>query len=475
MVLSCPFNLLNCVSTNHATAAKRKGALAGLFAATAVVTVGLDFFFERAFGPVGIAAAILIRESGMFVAFWRLLSPSSSPSTQLRPSLSTEPGTHLLPALNPRNFSSTIPKIVAIDARWLVGGIGTYTENLFLGLGQSNHDLKFHVIARFADVSRVKHSRSHVTVIEEPIYTLREQFLDPRAIKGCDLLHVPHFNVPIFHRGPLIVSIMDVIHLSSPDYRRSPEVLLYARPMLNAAARKADHLVTVSKYVKTQIMETLGIPASKNSVTHCGVGAQFRPAGTQQEHQAAAQSIGVRSPYILYAGNLKPHKNVSTLLRAFAKLRRSKNFSHSLLILGNDARWGNSTIEESSRLGIRDFVVFVPYVSPQLLPNIYAAADLLVMPSTVEGFGLPVLEAMACGTPVVCSNAASIPEVAGDAALYFNPASHEELAAQIEHVLTSSDLRASLKSKGLQRAKQFSWMQFTRKHMDLYHELLGLN
>jgi len=366
-------------------------------------------------------------------------------------------------------------KIVAIDARWLVGGIGTYTENLLLGLGQSANGVEFHAIARSADAVRVKKFCSHVKVSDVPIYTVREQFAIPRETRGCDLLHVPHFNVPLLRRGPLVVSIMDVIHLCAPDYRHTWRSNLYARPMLNAAARKAEHIVTVSHFSKAQIMETLGIPASKISVIHCGVGAQFREHGNLQEFQNAAQILGINPPFLLYVGNLKPHKNVSTLLRAYAQLRQGKRLTHSLLIVGDDARWRRSVVEECRQLDISDATVIVPFVSADLLPSIYAAADLFVMPSTIEGFGLPVLEAMASGTPVVSSNAASLPEVAGDAALYFDPASSEELAAQIERVVHSKELRASLRDKGLHRAKQFTWPEFTRKHRDLYYRVLGLN
>lgn len=366
-------------------------------------------------------------------------------------------------------------KIIAIDARWLVGGIGTYIENLLHGLGQNANGMEFHAIARGVDAARVKECCAHVDVIDVPIYTVREQFLIPRAAKGCDLLHVPHFNVPLLHRGPLVVSIMDVIHLRAPQYRNKWSSYVYARPMLKAAARTAEHIVTVSHYSKAQIMETLRTPASKISVIHCGVGAQFREYGNDQKFQNAARILGIDTPFLLYVGNLKPHKNVPTLLRAYAQLRRGKGFAHSLLIVGDDARWKHSVVEECVRLGIRDTTVFAPFVSADLLPRIYAAADALVMPSTAEGFGLPVLEAMACGTPVVCSSAASLPEVAGDAALYFDPASSEELAARIERLLHSSELRASLRDRGLQRAKQFTWQEFTRKHMALYCQVMGLN
>ena len=366
-------------------------------------------------------------------------------------------------------------KIVAIDARWLVGGIGTYTENLLLGLGKSARGMEFQAITRLADVRRVQEISSGVTVVDVPIYTVMEQVLMPRAARACDLLHVPHYNIPLLHRRHLVVSIMDVIHLQSPERRNSLGSMFYARPMLNAAARKADHIITVSNYSKTQIMETLGTPESKISVIHCGVGTQFHRDGDQRNLEFAAEVLGIRRPYLLYVGNLKPHKNVSTLLRAFARLRNDKKLAHSLLIVGDDARWKRSFVEECARLGIRDSTVFAPYLSPELLPKIYAGADLLVMPSTLEGFGLPVLEAMACGTPVLSSNAASLPEVGGDAALYFDPASHEELAAQILRILQSSDLRESLRARGLQRAKKFTWQESARKHMEIYGQFLGTN
>jgi glycosyltransferase involved in cell wall biosynthesis len=365
-------------------------------------------------------------------------------------------------------------KLVTIDARWLIGGIGTYTENLLHGLAQTNNDLRFRVIARPGDVPALKSLCSQVEIVDVPIYTLREQILIPRAAKTSDLLHVPHFNVPLMHRGPLLASIMDVIHLRSPEYRRSLSSFLYARPMLNLAVRKADHIVTVSRYSKNQIMEELGIPGSKISVIHCAVGAHFRRPAEQKEIQSAVATLGLNRPYLLYVGNLKPHKNVAMLLRAFAHLRHDKQLPHSLLLVGNDVRGRPPILQECARLKITDVVTFAPHLPAGMLPAVYAGADLLVLPSTMEGFGLPVIEAMATGTPVVCSDAASLPEVAGDAALYFDPNSDEQLICQIELVLRSDTLRAWLRQNGLARARQFSGQAFARRHLEIYRNLLGL-
>jgi glycosyltransferase involved in cell wall biosynthesis len=368
-----------------------------------------------------------------------------------------------------------MPRTVTIDARWLVGGIGTYIRNLLHGLRELGNGLQVHAIVRSGDKAGVQGLCARSTIVDVPIYTAREQLLIPRAAHGCELLHIPHFNAPLFHRGPLVVTIMDVIHLSSPAYRNRLSSHIYAKPMLKAAARKAEQIVTVSEYSKSQIVEVLGIPESKVSVIHCGLSEGFRADYGPEECADALKALGVRAPYLLYVGNLKPHKNVPTLLRAFAQLRDAGKRRYALLIVGDDRQWRRSVEEECRRLGITDATTIIPYVEQSLMPKIYAAADVVVMPSAVEGFGAPVLEAMASGTPVVASCVASLPEVGGDAVLYFDPHSPEELAAQITQVLESSELRTTMRDKGIQRAKQFSLQQFARAHVELYNQLLGVN
>jgi glycosyltransferase involved in cell wall biosynthesis len=366
-------------------------------------------------------------------------------------------------------------KTVTIDARWLVGGIGTYTRNLLQEFHAHTDGLEIRAIVREQDSSAVRKLCGHVTVVDTPIYTLREQLQIPRASRSSDLLHVPHFNAPLLHRGPLLVSIMDLIHLRLPAYRYDWRTLFYARPMLKAVARKADHIVTVSHYSKNEIVQTLGVPESSVTVIHCGVAKEFRADCPPLDPLELSTTLGVQAPFFLYVGNLKPHKNINTLLRAFAYLRKGRKLPHSLLVVGDDRRWKSAVFEECQSLGIRKSTKFVSHVPQLLLPRIYASADLLVMPSTIEGFGLPVLEAMACGTPVVSSRAASLPEVAGDAAVYFDPGSSEELAFQIERLVQSRELQVWLRKKGIERAAKFSWQESARCHLALYNEFLGMN
>lgn len=307
------------------------------------------------------------------------------------------------------------------------------------------------------------------------MYTVREQWEIPRAAKGCGLLHVLHYNAPLPHRGPMVVSIHDLIHIMDGAYGGSWQSWVYARPMLNLAARKAQHIVTVSEFSKAQIVERLGVSDSKVTAIYNGVNREFQPCDREEAFGAVSAELGIQERYILYVGTLKPYKNVSSLLKAFAILRRRCSIPQKLLILGDDVRWNRSLVEECARLRIDQRTTFVPFAEQRLLPKIYAAADLLVMPSKIEGFGLPVLEAMACGTPVICSQASSLPEVGGDAVVYFDPENPEELADAMERVLGSRELQQELRARGLERSKQFSWEESTRKHADLYRRLLGLN
>lgn len=364
-------------------------------------------------------------------------------------------------------------KQITIDARWLRGGIGTYIEHLLEGLSKSRNGFAIEAITRPEHADTVAQWCSRMRIVDAPIYTLAEQLAVPKASSSADLLHVPHYNVPLFRRGQLLVSILDVIHLTDPAYRNNLAVQLYARPMLHLAARKARHIVTISEFSKAQIIEHLGVPPEKITAIHCGVNGQFRCPDRTEAAQAVQDHLGIKTPYLLYVGNLKPHKNVPTLLRAFSILRSRVSLPHRLVILGDDRNGSKAVVEQCDQLKISGVTSFVPRVPGRILPNLYAAADLLIMPSRVEGFGLPVLESMASGTPVICSRAASLPEVGGDAALYFDPRDPFELAELMDSVLNSPDLQRRMRQRGLARARQLTWTRSVQGHLQVYEQLLG--
>ena len=361
---------------------------------------------------------------------------------------------------------------VAIDARHLYAGLGTYACQLLRGI--ERQELPFDVVAitrkeflsHLADMVKLE-----VRLLEAPLYSLRAQALLPLIARDCDLLHAIHYDLPILHSRKVIVTIHDLIHLTRSYVPHGP-AWFYARAMLFLAARRAVHIITVSEYSKAQLVEALRIPPSRITVIYNGVGPQFRRLDRTEAWKTVCERVSLRPPYLLYVGSLKKHKNVDSLMEAFALLRQRKEFEHQLVIVGNDPSGKRDLLERWRRLGVSKHVAWIPQVSTEILCHVYAGADLLILPSFVEGFGLPVLEAMACGTPVVCSRASSLPEVAGDAAEFFDPRSVEDLARAIERVLSSPGLQETLRCKGLERARRFSWEECARRHYQLYWDWL---
>jgi glycosyltransferase involved in cell wall biosynthesis len=363
---------------------------------------------------------------------------------------------------------------IAIDARWLHSGLGTYTYNLIAGFHGACSGFRLRAIVSRHNAERIAPFCGAVRISDAPIYSLREQFDVPRAARGADLLHVPHYNVPVLYRGKLVVSILDVIHITDLEYRKRLATQAYARTMLKIAAAKSIRVITISQFSKNQIVERLGVPASKVAVIYCGVGSQFRPIDPQEARAKVCAELSIARPYILYVGNLKPHKNLARFLRAFAALRARNKFDAQVLIVTSDPQ-GQSQLEAlCAELGISGAVDFRTGISNEMLPWIYAAALCLVMPSLLEGFGLPVLEALACGTPVVCSDAASLPEVGGDAVEYFDPHSVEEMTEAIARVIHCSDRRAGMSAKAAQQVARFSWDASARQHCEIYRQALQI-
>lgn len=361
---------------------------------------------------------------------------------------------------------------IAIDARWLVGGIGTYTRHLLMGLKSSTRGFRIRAITREEHKAEVETLCDQVSLLNVPIYSAREQWRVPRMVAGHDLLHVPHFNAPLLARVPLIITLHDVIHLSDSYYGRTYKSRFCARPVLHVITRRARHIITVSEYSKAQIVATLGVLPEKITTIHNGVHEDFGGISKSEAISRVSHVLGITPPYLLYVGNLKRHKNVSVLLRAFALLQKH-SISQRLVIVGDDSAGKAQLLQECFELGIAAKTDFLPRVAAILLPALYAGADLFVMPSRLEGFGLPLLEAMASGTPVISSNAASLPEIGSDAVLYFTPDDPVQLSELITQTLHSEHLREELSKRGRLRARLFTWTESARKHIAVYKKVLG--
>ena len=361
---------------------------------------------------------------------------------------------------------------IVIDSRWLATGLGTYTYNLVAGL-------KAMGTLRITAVTMPKHESTlaplcdQIKMVSAPMYSVREQVEMLLAVGNQRLLHVPHYNVPLGYRGTLLVTIHDLTHLLDKTFRTTWKSRLYARPMLKLAASKAEYIFTVSEYSKRQMVEHLDVPAGKIEVAYNGVSSAFQPQPHLHAREETGRAYGFDGPYILYVGNLKPHKNVAGLIRAFAVLRDRESLDHKLVIVGDDVLGAPELKRMVADANLEAKIVFVPSVAIDRLPSLYSGADLTVLPSFEEGFGLPILESMACGTPVACSSAASMPEVAGDAAEYFDPHQTDSIAQAIESVLLSSERHEQLRTRGIAQAAQFTWEASVKKHYAVYKGFLN--
>jgi glycosyltransferase involved in cell wall biosynthesis len=346
-------------------------------------------------------------------------------------------------------------------------GIGTYISGL---LGEFDRDVS-HEWIYFAS-ERLIHSierRYHGRLIvnRSPRYSPGELFSISNLANRhmCDLLHSPHYTYPLNLKCKGVVTIHDLIHIRIPAalsfLKRE-----YARVLMRHACRAADRIIVVSTFTKEDILREFDISPLKIHVVRHGVDRAFEPAPEGRSEAKQLQKFGIQRPYVLYSGALKAHKNIPCLLAAFEKVSRSHDLE--LVLCGGTLSEHPDLIEIIRHLGIGDRIVAVGRVPASAVVLLNQHAMLTVLPSLYEGFGLPIIEAMACGVPVIGSNATSVPELVGDAGLLFDPLNPDELAAAIDRVIGSEELRKEMRLKGLARAREFTWERCARETMEVY-------
>jgi glycosyltransferase involved in cell wall biosynthesis len=395
--------------------------------------------------------------------------------------LFADPGGHGLAAAHPAirirvepsrisgRMSAVLPKTITVDARMIdASGIGTYISELLPRLTAERPGVQWVILGPgplIQDHSWARASNVRVIHFDSPIYSLREQIgLARRIPRETSLFWAPHYNIPLAWRGRLVVTVHDVAHLALPEFFSGLHRQGYARFMFRRIRRSADGIMTVSEFTRTEFKRLVGLSRVSPDVVHIGV--------DQSWFQVAPSPTPHPKPYLLYVGNVKPHKNLSRLLDAFGKL--ATRIPCDLLILGKTEgfRTGDSEVQAAaSRLAPR--VQLLGAVSHGLLKRYMAHAEALVLPSLYEGFGLPPLEAMACGCPTIVSRAASLPEVCGDAAQYCDPLDPASIAEAIMRVLQDSTLRETLRCRGLERARQFSWPRSARGTLSVLDRVLA--
>jgi glycosyltransferase involved in cell wall biosynthesis len=287
------------------------------------------------------------------------------------------------------------------------------------------------------------------------------------------VFHYQYTGPPI-QLSPEVVTIHDVSFEEHPDYFARGE-RLRLRLTVRRAVRSARRIITVSEFSKAEIIRLLKVPEQKIKVIYNGVGPEFRPIRGQEAIQSHLERYSIQKPYLLAVGNICRRKNQLAMVRGFARwLEREPDYPHRLVLAGKQGIGVKEVLSEVTRLGLDSSrVTLLGFVADENLPYLYAGAELLLNTSHYEGFGLPVVEAMACGLPVVLSRASCFPEIAADAARYVNPDDPDDVAAAIAEILGNSARREECVERGLARAQHFRWDVAARETLKVYTEVAG--
>ena len=362
-------------------------------------------------------------------------------------------------------------------------GIGRYTRELVKALARLSAawpELDYRLFV--ADVSR-----GPCPPLPGPNFTWRSTRLSERWLArlwyrlrlpvkieswtgALDLFHAPDFFLPPVRRNTrTLVTIHDLSFVREPE-TTMPGMSAHLNRWAPASVRRADHVIAVSAATRRDLIELYQTPPEKISVLHHGVGPEFRPIEQPESLSAVRQKYGLGDqPFILSLGTLQPRKNYGRLIQAFARL----DPTYTLVIVGRQGWHYADIFAEVARLDLSRRVHFPDFVADDDLPALYNAASLFVYPSLYEGFGLPALEAMACGTPVVASNQSALPEVVGQAGLLVDPRDAEAIAAAMSQILSQPNLQQQLAQAGLIQAAKFTWEGMATRLLQLYHNLIG--
>jgi glycosyltransferase involved in cell wall biosynthesis len=284
-----------------------------------------------------------------------------------------------------------------------------------------------------------------------------------------DLLHATFTPPPLLIK-PLVHTVHCVSSIIHPEFYPA-SVRWRLNKLLKLGIRRARHLICVSGTTRNHLQELFQVPAERTSVIYNGVSPIFSPVPEEEAHQAVISKYNLRGPYFLFVGKLETRKNLQRILQAFSRYRKTSAGSEKLVLVGKRSASFPGIDELIHSLGIQEDVLLLGYVPAGDLPSLYSAARLFVFPSCWEGFGIPILEAMSCGVPVLTSSRTCLPEIAGDAALIVDPESVEEIAEGMAQIAFSYPLRGELIRRGLERAKAFDWGSCARQTLEVYSKV----
>ena len=372
---------------------------------------------------------------------------------------------------------------IAIDAHSVgaqLAGNESYVTNLIEALAEIDSENRYTVYVSKPEARErfgnrwpnftLRFTLPHTPLVRVPLTLSRELRRHP-----VDLLHV-QFTAPPLSPCPIVASIHDLSfeHLPQTFKRRSRMQL---RLTVRHTARKAARILALSEYTRNDIIKTYGVEAERVSITPLAASRLFTPITEPSELSRVRSTYGMKRDYILAVGSIQPRKNLPRLINAYAHLRslRPQAKLPQLALVGKNAWLYKETLQAAKQHGFADDIIFTGYVPEADLPPLYTGATCFVYPSYFEGFGLPVLEAMQCGTPVIAGNRTSLPEVVGDAGLLVDPFDEKALAAAMARVIDNANLAAELRVKGLQRAGNFSWQETARLTLQAYKQAAARN
>jgi glycosyltransferase involved in cell wall biosynthesis len=371
---------------------------------------------------------------------------------------------------------------IAIDIRRMNEfGVGTYTRNIVRGLARLDHENEFFLLGSAEKVNEIGSLPENFQSVPVPPPETAKGYWQYHAVVrrlGCDLVHVPHlFWVPHRLPCPYVVTVHDVLeHMyrarNGSGLRRSLHFHL-TRSVLKNAAR----IFAVSQFTKTEVQKLFGIPGDRIEVVYNAIDPRFLTGhASDADRQLLAERYQITYPFLLYAGRISPHKNIVRIIEAFSALKTELGKQElypdlKLIIIGDELSKHPDLRRTVIRGGVQNDVRFLGFVPIEVLRIFYDIAKVFVFPSLYEGFGLPPLEAMAHGTPVLTSNTSSIPEVVGNAAMLVNPENLFEMMRALQRVLLDANLRERLRQAGYEQVKKFSWDRSVAEVLAGYQEV----
>jgi len=372
---------------------------------------------------------------------------------------------------------------IIIDARLILNnntGIGSYLIHLIealLEIDQKNHYVIFidKKLRESHPVSLWEQENLHKEKVAVPAVRPGQQLVIPFKLNGknVDIYHYPHFDLPLLQNNDSVITIHDLKYIIAPGF--FPEFSLIKKKYMNffyrLAGRRARKIIVVSESTRNDLIKLFKIPGEKIAVIPLAASGEFRPAKNKESIDMKLTERGINNKYFLVIGERRPHKNLVRIIEAFSIFKERCKEKYNLVLVGKKYANYSEPEQKITALNLNNDVILAGYVSDDWLPIYYQGAEALIFTSLYEGFGIPIAEAMACGTPVITSNISSMPEVAGNAALYVDPYDSEAIAEKMELLVKNMVLSKELKQKGVKQAKKFNWHRTAEQTLSVYEEV----